>query len=324
MAKRLTAVGINNLAPRPGEKYGYEVGDIEPGLKVWVSATGAKSFVVRYKTNGKGRKLTLGKVGDYSLQEARDFARETMPRARQGEDPAQEKRAKRAVLASASDIVAAPSVEQSLGRYISAKLASDADPKVRLKSGTEVERLLRREIMPFWTGRTMASITRDDVDLRIGAIRERAPVVANRTLANLRSACKWMVKNRIIPANPCDGVDLESDAEARRERVLSEAEVGLLIRASRRLTTPWAQMIHLMLLTGVRRGEAAGAHRGELHQFNGLHFWTVPAERTKNGKPLEIPLSGQLQSLFASLPEIGKQGLYFTTTGKLRYLASRA
>lgn len=161
----------------------------------------------------------------------------------------------------------------------------------------------------------MESITRDEVDLRIGAIRERAPVVANRTLANLRSACKWMVKNRVISSNPCDGVDLEPDAEARRERVLSEAEVRLLIKASRRLAKPWAQMIRLMLLTGVRRGEAAGAHRGELHQFNGVHFWTVPGERTKNGKPLEIPLTGELQGLFASLPEIGKLGLYFTTTG---------
>jgi hypothetical protein len=65
------------------------------GFGVRVSYGGKKAFVVRYRVNGRLRRLTLGPYPGLSLADARRKARMIMGDVAHGDDPAQDKQARR-------------------------------------------------------------------------------------------------------------------------------------------------------------------------------------------------------------------------------------
>ena len=80
---------------------------------------------------------------------------------------------------------------------------------------------------------------------------------------------------------------------AKRERVLSDGEIGDVWRAA--VSAPYGTIIRLLILTGQRRGEVAGMTWGELS--DDLSTWTIPGERTKNGAVHVVPLSEPARAL---------------------------
>jgi integrase len=127
------------------------------------------------------------------------------------------------------------------------------------------------------------------------------------TAVGLSSAAfAWAVK-RGIQTNPF--VDLPvSKGIAKRERVLNHEEVGERQAA---------------ILTGQRRGEVAGMTWREISED--LSTWTMPGERTKNGLPHVVPLSGPARDLLRGLlPEDDADAKRRVTSGKPHARASRA
>ena len=75
-----------------------------------------------------------------------------------------------------------------------------------------------------------------------------------------------------------------------------------------------ARCVQLLILTGQRREEVAGARRREFKEQGTL--WTIPAERVKNGNAQDVPLTGTIQGILGALPRIGSKSEYlFSTTG---------
>jgi integrase len=72
-----------------------------------------------------------------------------------------------------------------------------------------------------------------------------------------------------------------------RERILSDDELRAVWAASEQAGL-FGQYVRFLLLTAVRRSEAANMVRSEVV---GSH-WTIPAERMKGKKPYVVPLSG--------------------------------
>src|SRR5208282_4451772 len=68
----------------------------------------------------------------------------------------------------------------------------------------------------------------------------------------------------------------------------------------------------LLMLTGARRNEVASMQWAELVLENKL--WTLPASRTKNKRPHELPLSDASVKILESLPRKGN--FVFSTTGR--------
>ena len=93
----LTDFKVRALKPDSGE---YIQGDLQvPGLGVRVRPSGAMSYVVMKRLPGqtKPTRITLGRVGDLSLQDARDKAREAIAATRQGVRVNVEKRRERTI-----------------------------------------------------------------------------------------------------------------------------------------------------------------------------------------------------------------------------------
>lgn len=87
---KLTATGIKNLKPKPGQRESrYADGE---GLSLLVKENGSKLWRFRYRVGKKERVLALGSYKDVSLQQARELKRKARELIAQGIDPADHKK----------------------------------------------------------------------------------------------------------------------------------------------------------------------------------------------------------------------------------------
>jgi len=102
---------------------------------------------------------------------------------------------------------------------------------------------------------------------------------------------------------------LVAKSVAKRERVLSDGELGAIWRAAAEAASPYGTIIRLLILTGQRLGEVAGMNWNEIS--DDLSTWTLPSERTKNGMPHVVPLSAPVSDLIRDLlPENAAEAIH--------------
>jgi integrase len=140
----------------------------------------------------------------------------------------------------------------------------------------------------------------------------KAPI-AGRTLAYGRACYGWALKRRRLLVNPFAGLPVIEGAHPSRDRVLTDAEVGAIWRASGSMGLPFGPLVRLLLLTGQRREEVAALRWSELSAD--LSIWTLPGARTKNGRAHVVHLAEPARAILASVPRIVGQDLMFSVTG---------
>ena len=288
MAK-LTDRSIEALRPRATR---YEFWDsARKGFGVRVTPRGVKSFVWVYHFDGRPRRLTFGTYPRQSLAGAGVKLAEAKDLLAKGIDPGSRAVAERDAERHAE------TVEELVASYV------ERYAKVRKRSAAEDERILRKDVLPRWSGRKAKDITRRDVVKLLNEIVDRgAPIQANRTLGIVRRMFSFAIGQAILDASPCDKVEAPA-AENQRDRALAEDEIRILWPALD--TAPMEpnvrRILRLMLVTGQRRGEVMGLRAEEIDYEKQL--WTLPAARAKNGREHLIPLSGlALQILRESAP----------------------
>lgn len=287
MSKPLTAFSIAAIKPGAVRR---EIPDGQvQGLRIVVQPSGAMSWALRYRFHGKTAKLTIGPWPAIGLKSARALAQKAHVEIAGGFDPCAVKQEKKAE----ARLPQAVTVEAALADFI--RLYA----KAQTRRWRETERILG-EFSRSWEGRPMASITRGDVHKVLDGIMARgAPIMANLAFALLRGACAWMVSCGIIDASPCAGLSMPAKAQSR-DRVLSDGELAAIWLAADGLEFPYRDVIHILILTGQRRSEVAGMCWPEIDMA--AKVWTIPAERTKNGRRHELPLSGRSIAILESLP----------------------
>lgn len=104
--------------------------------------------------------------------------------------------------------------------------------------------------------------------------------------------------------------------EPKRDRVLADFEVRLLLRAIAEITLQFEALVLLLLLTGQRLREVAGMRWEEIDLQK--REWIIPASRTKNKRKHLVPLSRQVMKILLALnPDRTATGLPFTTNGRM-------
>jgi integrase len=269
-----------------------------PGLYLIVQPSGHRSWAVRYRSGNRSRKHTLGPYPALDLKTARTLAGKALRAVAEGRDPGREKIQARALQPDTVEAVIQLFIERHCLRTN------------RPRTVTETKRLLHRHVLPRWRNRLLRDITRRDVlDLLDDIVDAGAPIEANRVLSATRKMFNWSLQRDILSASPCVGVKAPS-AERPRDRVLSDEELGNVWRAADRLDGPFGALVKLLILTGQRRSEIGGLRWSEIDG----ELWTLPAERVKNGKQHDVPLSGMALDILASLPRIGET-FVFSATG---------
>jgi integrase len=285
-----------------------------PGLALRVTDQGRKTWIVRYRTaDGRQPRLTLGTYPTLSLAEARDRAGAAIRSARDGGDPAGEKR--RARSAAAAQPI--KTMEQLAAAYFTASEAGEYVPRGKRKRAAtiaEERRLWRAHLSP-----ALGELRPEDVTPALGRKVLRAlaasgrGVTANRTRSLLRQIFNFALREERLVANPVARI-APLAAETPRERVLSDDE---LKGAWAAITAPSlvekvsvgpavSIALRLLLLTLTRRAEVAGMRRVELDPAQAV--WTIPGERTKNGRAVLVPLSTEAVQLIREALALADEG----------------
>lgn len=290
----------------------------QPGLALRLSSTGARSWVVMYRVNGKLVRETLGTLAAIPhVAEARRRALASQEAARGGVNPVAARQAAQ-VRAAANTVAAA--VERWLDHCAR---------NLRPSTVRGYRQLFDHDILPRWATRPLASIAKGDVlvllDDKAGrrertrkALTEGAGVQANRLLTRLRTFFGWAVANDLCTADPTAGVRKPA-REAARDRVLSDDELRALWAATAGTGAPrsdavaWGALFRLLLLTAQREGEVAGMRWSEIDLET--KEWTIPAARSKNGKPHTVHLSAIATEALETVPRVEGRDLVFSGNG---------
>jgi integrase len=295
----LTARAIETIKPGASRK---EIPDHHlPGLYLVLQPSGAKSWAVRYRAQGRPRKHTLGPYPALDLKTARDLARQAFRAVAEGRDPGEEKTQAR---------IPAPDTVEAVARQF---LDIHCRRLNRPNTIAAAERALNLHILPRWGKRLAKDITRRDVfGLLDGIVGAGHPVAANRTLAVTSKLFNWAVARDIIATSPCAGVKRPA-LETPRDRVLDDSELCAVWTAATALGGPFGALIKLLILTGQRRDECARMEWTELDLE--ARLWRPPAVRAKNKKPHDVPLSAPAIEILESLPRFVDGKFALTSDG---------
>lgn len=271
-------------APGKGQSFVWDA-DVK-GFGLRITATGSKAYVFQYKNkSGRNRRMTLGKHGSITADQAREIARELYLEVRRGKDPLADKSAHRG----------APDVYALCDDYIT----RHAKPKKRPRSLEGDLSLIERFIKP-----EMGTMKVQDVELRdiekVAALLSEKPTTANRLVAllskmfNLAKSWKWR------DTNPTEG--WQKHPEFKRERPLSEEELRRLYQVMEAHPNQAAcNIVRLLLLTGARRGEVLKMCWKDVNFEKGI--WTKPAHNTKQKRTEHLPLSEDALSLLKHIKD---------------------
>lgn len=306
------------------------------GLYLAIQPTGAKSWVVRYrspiKRDGAGQrapaKLTLGTVAALSVKQAEKAAKDALWEVARNIDPAATKRATRAhakdeAIQARDNTVDAVMVE-FLKRYRGKKRQGLRESTRLLTAhyfGFKPDpdnagqwKKTGNGVLAAWSGRPIASITKQDARTLLNALVDAGHgVTANRTLTVLKTLFAWAVKHDLLTISPVAMLDALAQ-EKSREVVLTDAEIKAMWTAANADGYPFGKLVQLLLLTGARRDELRNAPWSEFDLD--ARTWLLPAERSKNGREHLVPLAPMTIEILRSLPRIGSGKLLFTTTGE--------
>lgn len=282
--KALTQQAVEKLRAHPA-KVLERPDHLYPALRLIVQPSGARSFAVRTRINGKTVKITLRDVG-VDLAAARAKTRELLAEIAAGNDPRASRRK-----------VQATTFEGVAELYL-----ADSATHVRAKTQIERERHLRRDWAAF-NGRPLAEIRKADIAARLLEIKdEHGPIAANRSRTTLHNMVSWAVDQDLLEVNVVAATKRPLRKEPTRSRVLSPDERCAIWTATEG-EGAYNAIIRLLWLTGQRREEVGGMLWREVDLDRAL--WSLPGERTKNGLPHVVPLSKQALAIIQAQPRRG-------------------
>jgi integrase len=291
-------MAIHKLAPRKVETAGpgkYEDGG---GLRLVVSNSGAKKWVLRFTVNGKRREMGLGSLQDVGLAEARDKATKYRKQAKNGVDPIEARHA---------EIEETPTFTTCAARYIRAhrhgwKNAKHARQWARTlktyarpvigKSGVDVitSADILKILSPIWTTKT-----------------ETAKRVQGRIENVLDYAAAHGYCDPINPARWRGHLDKLLPKPSRVKKVIHHpamphTEVSAFMTELSGNRSVSAQALQFLILTATRTSEVLQAKWSEIDQDASV--WTIPATRMKTGREHRVPLCDAAIVILETLPPI--------------------
>lgn len=281
------------------------------GFGMLATAKGSVSYFVEYRLGGRGTKnkrLSIGKHGILTPDEARKLAKEELGKVARGSDVAQEKREAREKLTGLTLL-------EMIERY----LAGHAKPT---RYWTEKKARLLSDDLKALHNKPATLIKRGEVAAVIDKVQARSHAAARLLFADIRPIFAWALDRAAIEVNPMAGMKGPQPLEPR-DRVLSDAEIKAFWHAASELSWPFENVFKVLLLTGQRREEVAGMRWREVDLDAGQ--WTIAKERCKNGKAHTVDLSPEAVQMLdplgdAAAPRLVKsaedEDLIFSTTGR--------
>lgn len=281
---KLSALKVRSLT-KPGT-YGDGA-----GLYLQVRGASNRSWLYRFKLNGKPHLMGLGALADVSLAEARDAAATARKLVRQGVDPIAQRRSERADTAAKSRLNTFAEVAEA---YVAAHETGWRNARHRQQWRNTLDSYVRpvigdlgiaaidtgaimRVLEPIWrTKPETASRLRG----RIESVLDYATARGWRTGEN---PARWRghIENLLPPRSKM--------VRIKHHAALPWSEIGAFMARLREQKGASALALQYVVLTAARTGEILGARWSEIDLGDAM--WTVPGNRMKAGREHRVPLS---------------------------------
>jgi integrase len=189
------------------------------------------------------------------------------------------------------------------------------DPgKARLRTIAEIERRLRRDVLPVLGDLRITEIARREVRNVFEPIaRTGKSASARHAFADIRAMLRWAVEHEYLSANPVERMR-GPEINAPRERVLTDSEMKTIWQILPEiLPTSYWRIVQLCLITAQRLGEVSGMTRKELH-LNRAE-WHLPGSRTKNKAHHIVPLSNMALGIIRDALDVADGDALFPIRG---------
>ena len=283
--KRLTEPGL------------HAVGTV-PGLRLNITNTGAKSWILRTMVGTKRKDIGLGSYPGVTIAAAWERARQELDTIRNGVDPVAVRRAKQVNITWTFKTCALAYIEAFKPSWKNAK------------HGQQWENTLTTYVYPHFGDKHVKDVNTEDVT---NAIRPQWST-KNETMVRVRNRIElvlsWAAAQGYRPKefNPAtwrghlDQV-LPRPSKVNKRKSFKAMPIDEMYTFMNRLGNvegTSARCLEFTILTACRSGESRGALWSEIDLDAAT--WSIPGTRMKSGRPHRIPLSDEAVTLLEMLP----------------------
>jgi len=276
-----------------------------PGLTLRVTAKGTKSFALVRWAGGRMKRVTLGRFPALTVEQARKQAQAMLVDLNQGVDPVQKKRAERARGVTLAEVF----------KDYMADRTHSPNTEAAYKTTMQV-------YLPQWMDKPLGSITREAVAKRHKAASEHSATGANKAMRLLRALFnyaseEYLDENQhpLFPDNPVRTLSHKRtwNRETRRSSRIMTHELPVWWKAVSGLEPVFRDYFRFLILTGLRRREAAALRWGDID----FHERTLTVQDTKNHEAHTLPLSTYLLDMLkARHAEAESEWVFPSTRGE--------
>jgi integrase len=309
---KLTKTNVDRVA-KPGAKRDLLYWDVDTkGFGLRVTPTGKATFIVQGRVEGSAKeaRITIGAYGVFTVDQAREVAREHLRNMRRGVDPRDLKRQEEAL-------------KVTLGQVCQAYVTRPG--KLKASTAAEYERQVET-VFATWKDRPIVEITEDDVrkrhrEMMQGGLagKRPAPASANAAMVTLRILLNFAGRqyrradgSPLIQRNPVGVLkDHWATLGSRTDRYIDRRKIGAVWNAlwaaranpKNRDALAGIDLTIFALLVGGRREEMAALtwNRVNIDEDDPTNCWWHLPER-KRGDPIWLPLSSQAVDLLKLRP----------------------
>ena len=262
-----------------------------PGFGVRVYPSGKKAYIVQSRAGGRSKRVTVGRHGVLTAEQARQRAALMITRIKAGAEPVP------ARMAARPD---GPTVAALAERYLREHVAVRCKPR----TAEMCRSLLANHILPTLGKLPVAALERKHVAELHFRLRDR-PTTANHAIGTLSRMFNQAEAWGSVPdgINPCRAFPRYK--ARRHERFLTDEEFRRLGRvlsdaAARGGVSPQAvAALRLLMLTGCRRNEVLALRWKDVD----LETRVLRLADSKTG-PRSVPLSPAAARVLADLPRV--------------------
>lgn len=289
-------------AAKPREK-AWKLAD-EKGLYLLVTPAGSKLWRLKFRLNGKEKKLSFGAHPDVPLKEARRLRDEARSAKAAGIDPARAKQADKI----AAKLGASNSFEAIAEEFIE-KMAKEGMAEATLSKARWFLDHLRRPIGKL----PIADIKPHEILVVLQRVEKAGKrETANRVRSFASRVFRYAVSTARAendPAHVLRGA-LSTPIVKHHAAIIDPIQLGGLLRAIDGYSGEFATIIALKLTPHIfqRPGEVRQMQWKELDLDKAI--WSLPVLRMKQRKPHSVPLSTQSVALIREMKSITGNGKY--------------
>ncbi len=264
------------------------------GFSIRVSKAGKKTFQVRRKRNGKDIRVKIGEYPAMNLKQAKDEAYKKLSDIENGINPNEQRK---------ESLNKAISLQEVFDSYI-------ADKDLKPKTIVGYKQVISCYLVD-WINKPLIKLTEDEIIYLHKEVTKRSKAQADLTVRVLRAIfnfAKYEYRGEdgvfIFNENPAKIISHKRqwNKPARKNTRIRSKELSTYLMALESVRTNLeynhftkavVDACEFALFTGLRKGEVLGLEWSRVNLKAG-YYWI---DETKNGDPLELPITDTLRKI---------------------------